>query len=135
MEMYIGVKVIKAEKCWGRYNKCINPNSEFNGSEKEGYKVVYEDGYISWSPKDVFEKAYKKYIEKIPVITKELLPHQERVREEAVILKEKIEKLNYFIGGNSLFMNLPKEEQDRLQKQLEAMCYYLAVLIERINNF
>lgn len=24
-----------------------------------GYAVKYEDGYISWSPKDVFEKAYK----------------------------------------------------------------------------
>ena len=25
---------------------------------KEGYKVVYPDGYISWSPKLTFEKAY-----------------------------------------------------------------------------
>jgi len=24
----------------------------------EGYKVVYQDGYESWSPKDVFERAY-----------------------------------------------------------------------------
>ena len=24
---------------------------------KNGYKVVYEDGYESWSPKDVFGKA------------------------------------------------------------------------------
>lgn len=27
---------------------------------KEGYKVVYEDGYTSWSPKDAFEKAYRE---------------------------------------------------------------------------
>ncbi len=26
---------------------------------EEGYKVIYEDGYESWSPKDVFEKAYR----------------------------------------------------------------------------
>lgn len=26
---------------------------------KPGYKVVYSDSYESWSPKDVFEKAYK----------------------------------------------------------------------------
>lgn len=26
---------------------------------KEGYKVVYEDGYESWSPKDAFEKVYR----------------------------------------------------------------------------
>jgi len=43
---YIGTKIIQAE-----------PQ---NGTEGEdGYKVVYEGGYTSWSPKDVFEKAYK----------------------------------------------------------------------------
>jgi hypothetical protein len=26
----------------------------------KGYKVTYPDGYVSWSPKDVFEKAYYK---------------------------------------------------------------------------
>ena len=25
-----------------------------------GYKVVYEDGYESWSPKDVFERCYRE---------------------------------------------------------------------------
>jgi len=25
----------------------------------EGYAVMYEDGYTSWSPKEVFEKAYQ----------------------------------------------------------------------------
>lgn len=36
-------------------------NSKFgfmNGGD--GYKVVYEGGYESWSPKDVFEKAYRE---------------------------------------------------------------------------
>ncbi len=27
---------------------------------KDGYAVKYEDGYISWSPKDVFEKSYRQ---------------------------------------------------------------------------
>lgn len=27
---------------------------------KPGYAVKYPDGYISWSPKDVFEAAYRK---------------------------------------------------------------------------
>ena len=51
MEKYLGVKIIKAELQ-------TNPNSMYEN--EEGYKVVYEDGYISWSPKDVFEKAYRK---------------------------------------------------------------------------
>ena len=27
---------------------------------EDGYKVVYPDGYESWSPKDVFEAAYRE---------------------------------------------------------------------------
>ncbi len=48
MQNYIGTKLVKAE-----------PETR-EGSEgyKEGYKIFYEDGYTSWSPKDVFEKAY-----------------------------------------------------------------------------
>lgn len=46
MKSYIGIKAIEAE-----------PQVK---DEKDGYKVVYENGYTSWSPKDVFEKAYHK---------------------------------------------------------------------------
>lgn len=44
MKQYIGTKLIEAEPA-ERYGR-------------EGYKVLYPDGYESWSPKDVFEKAY-----------------------------------------------------------------------------
>lgn len=27
---------------------------------KDGYKVMYPDGHISWSPKHVFEEAYRE---------------------------------------------------------------------------
>ena len=47
MEKYLGVKLIEAE-----------PQTDFNGMP--GYRVVYEDGYESWSPKAVFEKAYRR---------------------------------------------------------------------------
>lgn len=30
------------------------------GENAPGYKVEYEDGYISWSPSWVFENAYRK---------------------------------------------------------------------------
>ena len=26
----------------------------------DGYKVQYEDGYLSWSPKHVFERCYRE---------------------------------------------------------------------------
>ncbi|MBT8490688.1 MAG: hypothetical protein KJN62_06550 [Deltaproteobacteria bacterium] len=48
MKTYIGCKVIKAEP------------QQKNG--KDGYKVVYPDNYISWSPKDVFENAYREIL-------------------------------------------------------------------------
>ena len=43
-------------------------NAKFNGEEalspgmiqEAGYHVVYPDGYHSWTPKDVFENAYRK---------------------------------------------------------------------------
>lgn len=43
-QYYVGVKIIFA---W-----------EETRDGKEGYAVKYPDGYISWSPKDVFESAY-----------------------------------------------------------------------------
>lgn len=43
-QIYVGTKTIKA---------CRKEN---NGVD--GYEVEYEDGYLSWSPKAVFEKAY-----------------------------------------------------------------------------
>jgi len=55
MDKYLGTKTIKAEPCLG--------SGGMNGrdtSGKEGYAVQYEDGYTSWSPKEVFEKAYRR---------------------------------------------------------------------------
>ena len=49
-QSYIGTKQITA---W--------PETKLIGGDNvasDGYAVKYPDGYISWSPKDVFEKAY-----------------------------------------------------------------------------
>ena len=45
METFIGVKCVKAE--W-----------HCNDKGEPGYKVVYPDGYESWSPEEAFEKYY-----------------------------------------------------------------------------
>lgn len=61
METYIGTKIIKAKpaiKVDGRIY-LMNEAIPRSMNRQEGYKVVYEDGYESWSPKDVFEKAFR----------------------------------------------------------------------------
>ncbi len=72
MEHYIGVKQIKATPmnrlAYNEYRGWELPSDE-NGEDK-GFLVEYTDGgksnhpnhegYISWSPADVFEKAYRE---------------------------------------------------------------------------
>lgn len=62
MKQYIGTKIVEAEpelrvngEVWD--TKWPIPK----GSKVEdGYRVRYPDGYESWSPKDVFEAAYRQ---------------------------------------------------------------------------
>jgi hypothetical protein len=59
---YLGVKLIKARKAW-RINGSVivydmNRMVQHDDVVDEGYEVEYPDGYKSFSPKDVFEKAY-----------------------------------------------------------------------------
>ena len=57
---YIGCKNIKARPMTKfQFSIYKNETPPFNSHNEQGYLVVYEDGYISWSPKEVFEKAYK----------------------------------------------------------------------------
>ena len=53
MRKYIGTKIIEAEPCkaW--------KDTKLHKAGEDGYKVRYPDGYESWSPKDVFEEAYR----------------------------------------------------------------------------
>ena len=63
MKKYIGTKVICAEPMnRGDYNKYRGwtiPADE--NPAYEGYLVKYSDDYVSWSPKDVFDRAYRAF--------------------------------------------------------------------------
>ena len=59
LEPYIGTKIVGAKPM------TAVEFSQFKGKPDDhenmpGYLVCYEDGYQSWSPKDVFEKCYRK---------------------------------------------------------------------------
>jgi len=61
-KLYIGTKLIRAFPC------SENDFRESKGSptlhdNREGYQVLYPDGYRSWSPKEVFENAYREITE------------------------------------------------------------------------
>ena len=137
VNLYEGTKRLYARPMTrGEYNEYRghqNPADE--DPADAGYLVEYTDGskpndhrhpgYISWSPKDVFEKAYKRVA----------LPHQQRVLDERADLKDKHSKLSAFILDNPVFLTLPEAEQQRLQRQEVAMGQYLDILDERIAAF
>lgn len=61
MKQYIGTKLIEAEKAYRVDGKIVtlSENKAPSGYKVErGYKVRYADGYESFSPAEVFERAY-----------------------------------------------------------------------------
>lgn len=61
MGVYLGVKQVKAQ-AMTRGEYCDSKGWELpdnENGEDEGMQVTYEDGYVSWSPIDVFNKAYR----------------------------------------------------------------------------
>ncbi|WP_303026753.1 crAss001_48 related protein [Duncaniella muris] len=116
---YTGTKTIKAmpmgkaeaEKVLG---KSITPAT----AGMDGYLVEYPDGYRSWSPKHVFENAYR--------ISE---THVDRMKIELADLNERICKATRAI---STFGALSEDERWQLKRQLEAMHNYADVLYDRI---
>jgi len=135
MEKYIGVKLVDAEPMWVEAAEDHLGHPISASSDADGYLVKYEDEYESWSPKDVFEKAYKKIKNNIPLDKGNWLPYQEIVVQEAREVRENSDKLFIFINSNDKYKLLDKGEQNRLIQQLMAMQYYLTILVERIEKF
>ena len=135
MQQYTGTKVIKAkELSRGEYNKLrgwVTPSDE--NPDDAGYLVEYVGqgnpnhadfaNYISWSPKQVFEDAYK------PSGTP-----AERVLLEQAELEDKLHKLNEFTK-TSTFELLDSEAKTLLRMQLEVMRTYSSILGLRIARF
>ena len=58
--LYIGSKLILASKMDEATFYRVVKKQDYNNETQPGYKVTYPDGYVSWSPEDVFETAYRK---------------------------------------------------------------------------
>lgn len=140
-KLYEGTKRLAAQPMrrgdYNAYRGWVCPADE--DPTDDGYLVEYVDGgksndsrhagYISWSPKDVFERSYAL------VLGADLPPHQQRVLAEKADLDGILSKLDAFILDNPLYRQLPGEEQDRLSRQSEAMAAYSGILGERIDAF
>ena len=62
MKNYIVTKIEKAEPMgeYEAHEKGLVRGTAVRGPDREGYRVVYEDGYESWSPKDTFEACSRE---------------------------------------------------------------------------
>lgn len=88
---------------------------------KAGYYVKYENGYESWSPADVFEKAYR--------VADTFL---DRLRIERDDLSLRYNKALDFSYSPKFKELLWPDEQQAFETQLDLMRKYLAVLDARI---
>lgn len=126
MKKYIGTKQIEAAPMTmgDAYRRdLLQAGRVPNESEKQkaGYHVRYADGYESWSPADVFEKAYKcadTYLDRLHI-----------ERDE---LNERINKAQEFYSSPNFRKLLCPDEQLAFETQLDLMRNYLAVLNARI---
>lgn len=126
MKKYIGTKQVSATPAWRIGGKVYPKNGVVPRvmNREDGYKVVYEDGYESWSPKEVFEKAYKSAD-----------TFADRLRIEQKDLAEKLENLCKFVESPQ-FTDVVQDSNQRelLLKQREYMGEYLNVLNQRIKS-
>ncbi len=65
LKSYIGTKVILARPMTeDEFLITVKGKSEQEVRNREtqgaGYEVIYDDGYVSWSPKAVFERCYRE---------------------------------------------------------------------------
>jgi len=113
-EMYIGVKFIKA-----------TPKMKDGKEGYEGYEVIYEDGYVSWSPKDVFEKAYRP----AAGLTFGLAI-------EALKLGKKVDRSGWNGKGMFLFIVRPNEIEykEKLPDELKACEHLLSIAMKTADN-
>jgi len=138
MKTYIGTKIINAKPMtridYNVFRGWSLPENENGGDE--GYLVEYTDGgvanteaykgYISWSPKEVFEKSYKEF-------ESNTAPWQIRLFEEREALDHKIYKLESFLGSSASEELLP-DQIELLSTQLDVMQEYSFILSTRLKG-
>lgn len=123
MRKYIGTKEVMAE--FMNEMKAVELGyaraNEDNHEWRQGYHVVYADGYHSWSPCDVFEDAYKRAD-----------TFEDRLILEVEELDGKICRLRALLSDKSA-PRLSVIDADLMLRQLSAMEEYAQLLERRMS--
>lgn len=127
IKQYTGTKTVKARPMtMGEAYECKLLKEGVRPSEcetdKAGYLVEYEDGYQSWSPKDVFDAAYK------PSET-----FLERLDNECDEIGARYNKAKDFINSDR-FDNLSPIAKLLLMAQSATQREYICLLIDMIDE-
>lgn len=122
MKKFIGTKVIMAEPMtMTEAQKVLGREIKSATVEEDGYLVEYKDGYKSWSPKSVFEEAYK------PIET-----FLDRMKVELEGELDKFDKGDTFIHS-AKFNELPLVARVLLYAQNKTQKMYCDLLENRID--
>jgi hypothetical protein len=133
MNKYSGTKeVIAKPMTRGEYNSYRGWETPANEDpNEEGYLVEYLDSpnknhelhqnYISWSPKDVFDRSYK-----------DVSDFKSRLILEKSELDQKIDKLNQFIQSEN-FSKVSYLQQSLMVEQIQSMRNYSHTLERRLS--
>lgn len=126
MKKYLGTKLVTAKpmtrvEAEVILGKSIKPAKQ--DYSDEGYLVRYEDGYQSWSPKEVFDKAYKpadNFLDRLIIERDEV---QQRLSSLTSALMQ--EDFQEKVGSKQYYW---------MQEQRNAMEIYVEVLNKRITH-
>lgn len=124
MKKYIGTKSVEAEvmdELTAVEKGFARPNED-DHEWRQGYHVRYEDGYESWSPKDVFEKVYKSAD-----------TFNDRLLIEKDELEDRLQKCESFVNSEKFREVVEDEYQASLLKlQGQSMREYYGILVHRL---
>lgn len=147
MKQYIGTKIVKAEpavRIVEKGNRRVVPLTQHPitchaDKVDMGYKVVYEDGYESFSPKKVFEESYHEIPVPKPGQQKAMLsqPMAGRTQEEIVAARELavqvLESAGYHVVNTLFTDNWYKKENMKERGVEQIPLQFLAKSLENMS--
>lgn len=130
MKQYIGTKRVQAEPMTlGDFIEATlrdpyDTDPVPHPVDEQGYYIKYEDGYTSWSPKEVFEKHYRK-----------AETYLDRIMIEYTEVKDRLDKCKSFVASPKFREVLPNDYSAfLLALQCNLMDSYCEILGKRIDD-